>query len=295
MGESATVAVDNGQAHPSRGLTPRRRQSGTHPQADTRPLAEVPSRAESTERTIERSSALGHRDDLPSQILPRPAVLSSPPAGGEVHPGGEVSPSMTSAAPTEPTPYDARQWADVYRNHADFVWRSLRRMGLSSEDAEDALHEVFLVWYRRRESFDSSRGTLKSWLFGIAANVVRSEQRKKRRASPHPDSQECFASDGSQRPIVSESSWRATDGVAKLAGGELKRAIAEAVSELPPEHRAVFVMFEVEGVDCTTIASELGVPVGTVYSRLHTARGHLKEALQAYRQARAPESKGGVR
>jgi RNA polymerase sigma-70 factor (ECF subfamily) len=168
-------------------------------------------------------------------------------------------------------------------------------MGLSSEDAEDALHEVFLVWYRRRESFDSTRGTVRSWLFGIAANVVRSEQRKKRRASLHPDSQECFEGDGPQKPIVSESSWRATDGVSKLAASELKRAIARAVSALPPEHRAVFVMFEVEGVDCATIASDLGVPVGTVYSRLHTARGHLKEALRAYRQTRAAQKKGGAR
>jgi RNA polymerase sigma-70 factor (ECF subfamily) len=166
-------------------------------------------------------------------------------------------------------------------------------MGLSGEDAEDALHEVFLVWHRRRESFDAKRGTMKSWLFGIAANVVRSERRKRRRADPHPDAQDCFGGSGTQRSLVAEGSWRAIDGSAQTATGDLRRALERAISELPPEHRAVFVMFEVEGVDCTSIARDLGIPVGTVYSRLHTSRHHLQAALAVFRGgADSVQSKG---
>src|SRR5690606_21772359 len=111
----------------------------------------------------------------------------------------------------------------------------------------DALHEVFLVFHRRRDSFDPSRGSLRSWLFGIAANVVRAERRKKR-AIPHPDSQECYEAQSVSRPtLLGEASWRATDGARTLSRGDLRQALRAALAALSPEHRAVFTMFEMEG------------------------------------------------
>src|SRR5688572_3092340 len=115
--------------------------------------------------------------------------------------------------PLESSPPDGqlakgRSWGDLYRDHADFVWKCLRRMGLDSEDSADALHEVFLIVHRREAAFDPTRGTERGWLFGISANVVRAERRKKR-PQLHPDGQEssqpCIAPTGD---IVGESSWR---------------------------------------------------------------------------------------
>jgi len=195
------------------------------------------------------------------------------------------------SSPLEGQPVRGRHWGDLYRDHADFVWKCLRRMGLDADDAGDALHEVFLIVHRREAAFDPSRGTERGWLFGISANVVRAERRKKR-PQLHPDGQEspraCIAPTGD---IVGESSWRSADGAGLAAGEQLKQALRRAIDDLSPEHRAVFTMFEIEGVDCRFIAEELEVPVGTVYSRLHKAREDLRLALSEFRSARPAGAK----
>jgi|GEM_PF-559393 len=193
--------------------------------------------------------------------------------------------SPRASSPPDGEPRRSRSWGDLYRDHADFVWRCLRRMGLANEDAADALHEVFLIVHRRESAFDPTRGTERGWLFGISANVVRAERRR-RRPELHADGQEspraCVAPTGD---IVGESSWRAADGAGANAGELLKQALHRAIDDLSPEHRAVFTMFEIEGADCRVIAEELDVPVGTVYSRLHKARETLRLALADFRRA----------
>jgi len=171
-------------------------------------------------------------------------------------------------------------------------------MGMDTEDAADSLHEVFLIVHRREAAFDPSRGTERGWLFGISANVVRAERRKKR-PQLHADGQEptraCVAPTGD---IVGEASWRAADGAGVAAQGQLKTALRSAIDGLSPEHRAVFTMFEIEGADCQAIADELEVPVGTVYSRLHKARETLRGALTEFRAVdrRTPDGpRGGKR
>ncbi len=203
----------------------------------------------------------------------------------------QAAPLQTGVGPTPTTQPVAEpvEWGQLYRRHADFVWRSLRRMGLSSEDSQDALHEVFLVVQRRRKSFDPNRGSERSWLFGIAANVTRAEKRRKR-PLPHPDSQLCYEGrDSSPGQLLGESSWSNADGQASAAKRQLRAALQKAVNDLPPEHRAVFSMFEVEGIDGQSIATELEIPIGTVYSRLHHARNRLKIALQNFRQNRGED------
>ena len=214
----------------------------------------------------------------------RPPLESSSRESGVV----ETSPRDSSPRDSSPPGEEgkrARSWGDLYRDHADFVWRCLRRMGLDSTDAADALHEVFLIVHRREAAFDPSRGTERGWLFGISANVVRAERRRKR-PELHADGQEspraCVAPTGD---IVGEASWRAADGAGVAAGELLKQALHRAIDNLSPEHRAVFTMFEIEGADCGLIAEELEVPVGTVYSRLHKARETLRLALAEFRAA----------
>jgi RNA polymerase sigma-70 factor (ECF subfamily) len=230
----------------------------------------------------------------PSSIPPGedPVADSTPPS-----PSRSGTNFLAARAPLDSSPLEGvlsrgRSWGDLYRDHADFVWKCLRRMGLDSEDSADALHEVFLIVHRREAAFDPSRGTERGWLFGISANVVRAERRKKRpqlHADGQESSQPCIAPTGD---IVGESSWRSADGVGLAAGELLKQALRRAIDDLSPEHRAVFTMFEIEGVDCRLIAEELEVPVGTVYSRLHKAREDLRSALSEFRAA---PSQGGKR
>lgn len=179
-----------------------------------------------------------------------------------------------------------RGWGELYRDHADFVWRSLRRMGLSPDAAKDCLHDVFLVVHRRFDSFDSSLGSERAWLFGIAANVARSERRRRRpvpveRIEPLLDRR--TTSSGPPPPCAS--------GEYRVGYLRVREKIMEAVSALSPDRRAVFTMFELEGMSCLEIADEMGVVIGTVYSRLHAAREQLRAALSDYKPEGA--SSGG--
>jgi len=155
-------------------------------------------------------------------------------------------------------------------------------MGLSPVDAEDALHEVFLVLQRRLGDFDPALGSLRGWLFGIAGNVVRSERRKRFREPPQiaPEA-ELSAVQIRSGELHGQGSARATDGGAEVRRFDLRRQLQQAVDELDPEQRAVFVMFELEGTSGARIAEELNVPLGTVHSRLHLAKKKLRLVLEA--------------
>jgi RNA polymerase sigma-70 factor, ECF subfamily len=176
-----------------------------------------------------------------------------------------------------------RSWQDTYEEHADFVWRIVKRLGLSNEDAEDALHEVFLVAYTRRDAFDPERGSMRSWLFGITSNVVRTLRKRSRRAGVLLD-----PTDETVRGLNGKSalgggsggSNHTADGSRSAEVRELKGALLRAIDTLSPEHRVVFEMFELEGLGCAAIAEDLQIPVGTVYSRLHKARDDLRQALK---------------
>lgn len=154
----------------------------------------------------------------------------------------------------------------VYEAEADFVWRSLIRLGIRERDAPDLMHDVFVVVHRRRADYDPKR-PLSAWLFGICAGLARNYRRRAFRryeslqASP-PEAR----GDGDPEGEL-EARRRRERGDRALAG-------------LEPEQRAVFVMFEAEGMSGKEIAELLDVPLGTVHSRLHAARKALLRALE---------------
>lgn len=160
-------------------------------------------------------------------------------------------------------------------------------MGLSPDDAKDSLHDVFLIVHRRFDTFDPKLGSERAWLFGISANVARSERRRRKpvpveRIEPLLDKQ--ANSTGTTPPCAS--------GEFRIGYLRVREKIMEAVGALAPDRRAVFTMFELEGMTCLEIADEMGIVIGTVYSRLHAAREQLREALSDYKPEGAP--RGGV-
>jgi len=256
-----------------------------------RPGADLPSASphqSGTNFTVARSPLESSPPEGQLSEAPAAASEAEEVVGADTLAQGELAQgALAQGELRQGTSGQGRSWGELYRDHADFVWRCLRRMGLDSEDAADALHEVFLIVHRREAAFDSSKGTERGWLFGISANVVRAERRKKR-PSLHADGQEPARSYVAPTgDIVGEASWRAADGAGIAAGEQLKAALKRAIDDLSPEHRAVFTMFEIEGADCQLIADELEVPVGTVYSRLHKARETLRSALAEFRTAAA--------
>jgi RNA polymerase sigma-70 factor (ECF subfamily) len=167
---------------------------------------------------------------------------------------------------------------EVHERHADFVWRTLQRLGVRSRDLEDQLQEVFIVAHRRLDSVDGS-SQLATWLFGICLRVAAAHRRRAhvRREMPTLDG---------EAPEPEPSGDPERTAIEREAREELEQLLAG----LDLEKRAVFVMFEVEGFTAPEIAKTMGTPIGTVYSRLAAARSELGKAAarRRVRSARQP-------
>jgi RNA polymerase sigma-70 factor, ECF subfamily len=149
---------------------------------------------------------------------------------------------------------------EIHHAHAGFVWVTLQRLGVRASDLEDALQEVFVVVHRRLPSYDRN-AKLSSWLFGICVRVAA---QFRRRAHVRREEVVDEVPDRPSNPGLSPEQ-------ATLAL-EARRVLERVLDGLDPPQRAVFVMFEIDGLACAEIAAQLDVPVGTVHSRLHAAR-----------------------
>lgn len=154
-----------------------------------------------------------------------------------------------------------RRCADLAAAHYPFVWRVLRRMGVSDAQAavDDAAQQVFLVALQKIDTIEVGRE--RSFLFQTALRVAMSLRRNVARRREVIDEEECDAVvDTAPRPD-------------ERAEERQRRAHLDAVLDtLPAELRAVFVLFELEGMGAPEISSLLELPVGTVASRLRRAR-----------------------
>jgi len=158
----------------------------------------------------------------------------------------------------------------IYGERAEFVWLTLQRLGVRHADLDDLAHDVFLVAHRKLERYDgSSRVT--TWLFGICLRVAANYRRR--------------AHVRLERPMGGAETYeRVADAVEPeevLGLREARARLSLVLDRIDLTKRAVFVMFEVEGLSCAEIAEQLGIPVGTVYSRLHAARRAFAQAFAA--------------
>jgi RNA polymerase sigma-70 factor (ECF subfamily) len=154
----------------------------------------------------------------------------------------------------------------LYRAHADFVARFLLRLGANGQDVPDLLQEVFLVAHRRG-GFTLGRAKPTTWLAEISFRVLSDRRKKTRRKLEDADTETVHLA-------TSERSSPSETAESRQALGRVQQAL----DTLTPEKRAVFVLFELEGESCDSIARGLGIPVGTVYSRLHAARRDFTQA-----------------
>lgn len=169
--------------------------------------------------------------------------------------------------------------AAVYAEHADLVWATLQRFGVPHADLEDAFQDVFIVVQQKLDRFDGA-ARLSSWLFSICRRVASTHRRRARRDRDRTS--ETSADDTPDAALGPEQHAENRQAQAQLA---------RALDGMDLDRRAVFVMFEIEEMPCDEIAAIMGVPVGTVYSRLHAARKELTKLL-AHERARAQKASG---
>ncbi|WP_030898915.1 RNA polymerase sigma factor [Streptomyces sp. NRRL F-5126] len=130
--------------------------------------------------------------------------------------------------------------------------------------ADDLLAEAWLQAFASRRTFDASRGSARGWLFGVARNVLAGHVR--RAARPE-------ALVGGQ--VVDP--WHAVDQ--RLDAAALAPALRSALAELPSEERELVLLVSWEQLTPAEAAAAVGIPAGTARSRLHRARGRLRERL----------------
>lgn len=161
---------------------------------------------------------------------------------------------------TAPAPAPHLDAAKLFRDHAQFVASFVVRLGTRREEVDDIVQEVFLVAHRRG-GFIPGAARPTTWLAEIAIRVSSAARRRQRRSREDPDVQTVAGA---------LATGRGPGEQAETA--EALRRVQEALDVLDEAKRAVFILFELEGESCESIAAGLGIPVGTVYSRLHKAR-----------------------
>ncbi|CAN5630278.1 sigma-70 family RNA polymerase sigma factor [soil metagenome] len=167
---------------------------------------------------------------------------------------------------------DAQAFGELVRRHKDRLYAMLLRMTGCAEDAQDRLQDAFLLAFEKLDRFEGE-SSFYTWLYRIAVNVALSHRRKRR----GPIRLSEVRPDG--RPELSRDAEQ-SDPSLPLQRAERDALIQSALNALAPDHRAVVVLKEFDGLRYEEVAAILGVPVGTVRSRLHRARQELRERLR---------------
>src|SRR2546421_588579 len=160
----------------------------------------------------------------------------------------------------------APTWEEGARSHGRFPYTVAYRLTGNREDAEDLVQEVLLRVRRGLETYQP--GSLEGWLSRIATNAFLDDVRRRRR-----------------RPedlLPDDPDWvlpPAAGADDALAAEVLSDDVQAALRRLPEDFRAAVVLCDVVGLPYQEISESLGVPVGTVRSRIHRGRALLREAL----------------
>ena len=172
---------------------------------------------------------------------------------------------------------DEIAFLDLYRRRQASLYRfALHMSGLPSV-AEDVTQEVFLTVLRQDCGYDSERGTLSGYLFGIARKLILRYQERGR----SDVTLEIETDDGVIPELAIDD-----DLLGDLTHREGLEALRRAVHALPRRYREVVVLCDLEEIDYADAAVALGCPIGTVRSRLHRARALLLDKLK---QERSPK------
>jgi RNA polymerase sigma-70 factor (ECF subfamily) len=180
----------------------------------------------------------------------------------------ESMPSSTTR-PTRSREAEARL-RQIVEGNFDFIWRSLRGLGVPAASADDAAQQVF--WIASQKLGAIAPGAERSFLFatarGIASNIRRSLARGR----------EVYDEDVMAKHMDPSPSPEQT-----AASREARRLLDWFLDGLPEDLRTVFMLFELEGLSMAAIAEVLGLPPGTVASRLRRAREDFDAAVKRFR------------
>ncbi len=180
-------------------------------------------------------------------------------------------------APREASLRDEQRLRRLVERHFSDVWRAMRRLGVPAEAVDDATQEVFIVAARRLGSIEPGRE--RQFLYGTALRIAANARRARANHERVFDA----------APLV-ESRAELPGPDALLDTKRRRMLLDEALDRMPDDLRTVLVLVELEGLSAPDIAELVGIPPGTVASRLRRARQRFYE--EAARLRRQHESGG---
>jgi len=196
------------------------------------------------------------------------------------HTGANLSTACTADVATPEPELDAplevapATLAGIYRDHFPFVWRMVRRLGVSDAQVEDAVQDVFIVVHRRLPDFEA-RSSVRTWLAGIVRRVARDYRRTSaRKPALGPAQSELPPDDLSAGDASPEENVMNT---------EAARLLHVLLDRLDDDKREVFILAELEQWSLVEIAEATGVKLHTASSRLRLAREEFEEAARRLR------------
>jgi len=171
-------------------------------------------------------------------------------------------PVMTVTLTLDSSSADELDIGEWYSTHGEFVARVIERLTGDGPHVDDLLQETFIVAFNSRSKYDERRAQPTTWLYSIAANLCKRHTR------------------GSWRfwRLKKELAHSETDrDLGPLPDRDLERQqeaalVHQVLGRLPFKQREVFVLYELEGMDGQAISEMVGIPLGTVWTRLHHAR-----------------------
>jgi RNA polymerase sigma-70 factor (ECF subfamily) len=176
---------------------------------------------------------------------------------------------ISSTVPSTPS----IDFAELYRTHFSYVWRSARRLGVAPSDLDDVVQETFLTVHRLLDSYQA-RGSEQAWLFALLYRVVQRHRRSHARRNGRTD-------EAVEVDALPGSTVRSPDKSAET--GEDVRLLEELLDKLDPDQRAVLILVELEEKGMSEVAEILGVNANTAASRLRLAREHVEAGMARHR------------
>ncbi|MER6701068.1 RNA polymerase sigma factor SigE [Streptomyces fimicarius] len=191
----------------------------------------------------------------------------------------DSAPTATFASDADSQAWTPPSWEEIVSTHSGRVYRLAYRLTGNQHDAEDLTQEVFVRVFRSLSTY--TPGTFEGWLHRITTNLFLDMVRRKQRIrfdSLGDDAAERLPSrEPSPQQVFNDTHFDAD--------------VQQALDTLAPEFRAAVVLCDIEGLSYEEIAATLGVKLGTVRSRIHRGRSHLRKALKH----RSPEARAEQR
>jgi len=167
---------------------------------------------------------------------------------------------------------DSRAWEEIVHSYARRVYNLAFRFSGRHDHSEDLTQEVFVRVYRSLDQYDSSSGDLSNWLMRLARNLVIDDYRRRTRTPTD------LGDELDQHEFHLRSSLEAPDRGVELA--ERAVQVREAIGRLPIELRECVMLRDIEELTYQEIVETLGIPLGTVKSRINRGRIELAKILR---------------